>query len=127
MEDPMPGVFEFRSYFTTDNLISQTTLSTGAGNGIDDPTLFSSIGSSYLFDPNQFAAVPITLHAGQTFSADVDYGSSNNVDTVNTAMWVLDASGNIVASNNNSGPDSGSIGNADPKLQFTAATVGTYI
>ncbi|HRX36135.1 MAG TPA: calcium-binding protein [Aestuariivirga sp.] len=122
----MPGTFELRPFITSDNLISQTTFSTGPGNGIDDPLLFSTLGGSFLLDPNQIASTSTALLSGQTLSVDVDFGN-NSIDPVNTAMWVIDINGNIVASNNNSSPDVGSIGNADPKLQFTAAETGVYI
>ena len=120
----MPGSFVFNTVFTSDNFISQTGLSAGAGTGIDDPTLFSAIGGAFNFDNNDVRIASIAVLAGQTINLDVDFGSSNNIDTINTEIWLVDANGNIVATNDTSTADSGSTGTADPKLSYTSAQTG---
>ena len=122
----MPGSFQFSSAFTTGSFVSQTGLRTGAGNGIDNPSLFSSIGGEFLLNVNDAAIASVALQAGQTLNLDVDFGSSNNIDPINTQMWIVDATGKIVASNNNSAADLGSTGNADPKLQYMASQPGMF-
>ena len=74
--------------------------------------------------PIRRSIVPIAVQAGQVISLDVDFGSSNNINTFDTELWLVDAFGNILASNNNSASDLGSTGTLDPKLQYTAASAG---
>ena len=120
----MPAFFDFSSDFTSENFVSQTVLTKGAGSGIDNTALFSAIGGSFTYDPNDIRVVPIAIHQGQVLSLDVDFGTSNNINPVDTKLWLIDAAGTVLASNDNSGSDSGSTGSGDPKLSYTAAVSG---
>jgi Ca2+-binding RTX toxin-like protein len=120
----MPGSFTFNSEFTSANFLSQTLLSAGAGNGIDNPALFSAQGGTVSFSNNARSIVPVAVTEGQVLRLDVDYGSSNNIDTIDTKLYVVDATGKILASNDSSAADSGSTGTTDPKLNYTAAETG---
>lgn len=120
----MPAFFDFSSDFTSENFVSQTVLTRGAGSGIDNTALFSAIGGSFTYGPNDIRVVPIAIHQGQVLSLDVDFGTSNNINPVDTKLWLIDAAGALLASNDNSGSDLGSTGSGDPKLSYTAAVSG---
>jgi Ca2+-binding RTX toxin-like protein len=106
------------------NFVSQLTLSKGTGPGIDNSALFTAIGGSFTFSPTDIRVVPIALQAGQVLSLDVDFGTSNNINPIDTKLWLIDANGVVVASNDTSGSDSGSTGTGDPRLSYTATGTG---
>ena len=111
----MPGSFVFASEFTTENFLSQTQLSKGTGNGIDNPNRFHALGGAFTFDDNAANIVSVALLPGQTMNLDVDFGLSNNVDTINTEIRVIDALGKEVAFNDTAaGADVGSPTTGDP-------------
>ena len=82
----MPGNFIFGEEFDTDTFISQTELSDGSGTGIDDPNSFSAQGGAFTFNNNDANITLIALLAGQTLKLDVDFGSDNNIDTMDTRL-----------------------------------------
>ena len=120
----MPGSFDFLSTFTSDNVLAQTAMSQGTGSGIDTPNRFSALGGAFTFNNNEANIVPVAVFAGQTLRLDVDFGSSNNIDPINTELWLVDAFGNVLATNDNASADLGSTGVQDPRLSYTAAATG---
>lgn len=122
----MPGSFTFRDTFTTESFLSQTSLTKGAGTGIDDDTLFSAQGGAFTFDKNAINVTSIALQAGQTLKLDVDFGAKNGINAIDTELWVVDAFGKLAASNDVSSADAGSANANDAKLDFTAAAHGLY-
>lgn len=117
----MPGSFAFRDFFGTDNLLSRTSLSQGAGLGVDNAKLFSAQGGAFTFSDNAVNIVPIVLQAGQTLSLDVDYGFDNTVNSIDTELWLIDSNGKLLASNDTSAIDSGSLTDKDARLDYKAA------
>ncbi len=75
------------------------------------------------FDQETKRYVAITVAAGATLTIDVD----NAFFSVDTRLAILDANGNIIASNDD-GPslDPGSVNSQDSLLSFTFAAAGTY-
>jgi len=123
----MPGTFTFANEFTTLNFLSQTQLSQGAGNGIDNVNLFHALGGAFTYANDAANIVPIALLQGQTMRLDIDFGSSNNIDTMNTEIRVVDAFGHEVALNDDAATtDSGSPSLDDSRLSFLAPTTGLY-
>ena len=123
----MPGTFTFANDFTTLNFLSQTRLSQGAGNGIDNVNLFHALGGAFTYSNDAANIVPIALIQGQTMRLDIDFGASNNIDSMNTEIRVVDALGHEVALNDDAATtDNGSPTLEDSRLSFLAPTTGLY-
>ena len=122
----MPGTFQFANTFSSDSILSQARATSGAGVGIDDPALYSLLGASFHFDPNQASITSVALRAGATVKLDLDFGGAGGIDNIDTRLCVIDSLGNIVANINNSAVDAGSTSGLDPRLSFTAATTGVF-
>ncbi|MBC7987016.1 MAG: pre-peptidase C-terminal domain-containing protein [Sphingomonadaceae bacterium] len=71
----------------------------------------------------------LTIGAGETITIDIDYGSSNIGTFVDTAIELLDAGGNVLASNASASASDGGFGSqytSDPFLNFTVGATGSY-
>ena len=91
----------------------------------DLPTVKISGTLAGVLDRPDFFA--ISLEAGQTLYADIDGGRGGSfLEDVDTTLAVFGQSGGALAFNDDSGIDPGSISILDAKLEFTAATAGTY-
>ncbi|WP_218044970.1 DUF5801 repeats-in-toxin domain-containing protein [Kiloniella majae] len=88
-----------------------------------------SIHPNHLVD---YDMVEVKLNGGEKLIIDVDYGNpfgQFNPGTVDTVVEVFDSAGRLLGSNNDADPNlggTGSTGNFDSYLEFTAPTNGEF-
>jgi hypothetical protein len=68
----------------------------------------------------------VTVGAGETITLDVDFTHGTGWGGTDTIVDILDAGGNVLASNDDNSGDFGSVGSFDSRLSYFAAAGGTY-
>ncbi len=116
---------------------SNTSLATAMS--IDDATLWSSSTSNPIIStsgPHTSVYIEpgageqryfaVTVGANDTLTADIDFTNGTGWGGTDTIVEILDAGGNVVASNDDNASDFGTIGSFDSLASFTPSVAGTY-
>jgi Ca2+-binding RTX toxin-like protein len=119
------------------NYLSHTNTSLGAAMNIDGGSWSTSanplIGvagphTTVYIEPGagEQRFFEVTAGAGETIVLDVDFAHGTGWGGTDTIIDILDAGGNVLASNDDNSGDFGSVGSFDSALTYVATAGGTY-